>query len=408
MEIIAKEKQIWNKLWLNVILKLIFLGLFIFCIISIPSLGIINLKVEQVSQLAFLYFCVIVLFFISIASSFWEGYYWENFIFDFLSPKLRQKKIVKWLYISLFSYLIGSIFRIVFLIGIYFEDGYYQYNFKLARRRKYGFSIQDIAFAGILFSLFLIISLIKNFTVARIINLDFEYVFYILFAYFFGKFKGSLLSFMADFFGLLFAGRIGFYHWVYAIVPIITTIMIGFIIDLFKKNQNKSMIVMNVALIVIFAILIYVFSTQVNDPKGIKISKTFGVSRISLVAGIILMTFAGVFISILIGLSIYYLKTKNDSNKKNRIGILILSFFLTVSIIVVARWIWGPFAFIRYANFYLGRNYIVKDYYLVFMTPIVIRSLISIPIYIVVLFALLVPLSLIKKHYAKKEAGITY
>ncbi|WAM01695.1 ECF transporter S component [Mycoplasmopsis felis] len=128
-----------------------------------------------------------------------------------------------------------------------------------------------VAFAGILFSLFLIISLIKNFTVARVINLDFEYIFYILFAYFFGKLKGTILSFMADFFGLLFAGRIGFYHWAYAIVPIIGTILIGLFLDLFKKHKNLSIVIMNIFLLGIFAVLIYIFTTQLNDPKGLRI-----------------------------------------------------------------------------------------------------------------------------------------
>ncbi|WAM06848.1 hypothetical protein ONA23_01165 [Mycoplasmopsis cynos] len=82
------------------------------------------------------------------------------------------------------------------------------------------------------------------------------------------------------------------------------------------------------------------FILNMNDPKGIKISKTFGFSRVSL----------GVFIALLvITLSIFaifnvfvikYLTAKNKASKQ-RYSYLLLSIFLVVFVIVLARWIWG-------------------------------------------------------------------
>ncbi|MCU9934678.1 hypothetical protein NWE61_06360 [Mycoplasmopsis felis] len=164
---------------------------------------------------------------------------------------------------------------------------------------------------------------------------------------------------------------------------------------------------MNIFLLGIFAVLIYIFTTQLNDPKGLRISRTFGLSRISLTAGIVLLTLSLVILSIFFLLVIIYFKTENKV-KKEKIALLILVYFLTVSLIVLARWIWGPFAFIRYANFFLGRSYNIKDQYLILMTPIVIRSLISIPIYVFVLFSILIPLSIVKKHYTKNKLTTYY
>ncbi|WAM08110.1 hypothetical protein ONA21_02095 [Mycoplasmopsis cynos] len=60
--------------------------------------------------------------------------------------------------------------------------------------------------------IFLIIAAVKNFTPLKIVGLDPEFIFYIIFAFFFGKFKGAFLSFVYDFFNLLLDGKIGFYH----------------------------------------------------------------------------------------------------------------------------------------------------------------------------------------------------
>ncbi|UWV79409.1 ECF transporter S component [Mycoplasmopsis felis] len=339
--------------------------------------------------------------------SYLEYSYQKEFFIN-LDQKEKDNNKFKWILISNYGLLVGSLFRFLYLISLYEEDKKIYKNYKIAKKKKrFGFSTQDVAFAGILFSLFLIISLIKNFTVARVINLDFEYIFYILFAYFFGKLKGTILSFIWDFFGLLFAGRIGFYHWAYAIVPIIGTILIGLFLDLFKKHKNLSIVIMNIFLLGIFAVLIYIFTTQLNDPKGLRISRTFGLSRISLTSGIVLLTLSLVILSIFFLLVIIYFKTENKV-KKEKIALLILVYFLTVSLIVLARWIWDSICIYKICKLFLERSYNIKDQYLILMTPIVIRSLISIPIYVFVLFSILIPLSIVKKHYTKNKLTTYY
>ncbi|WAM04609.1 hypothetical protein [Mycoplasmopsis cynos] len=47
--------------------------------------------------------------------------------------------------------------------------------------------------------IFLIIAAVKNFTPLKIVGLDPEFIFYIIFAFFFGKFKGAFLSFVVTF-----------------------------------------------------------------------------------------------------------------------------------------------------------------------------------------------------------------
>ncbi|MCU9940280.1 hypothetical protein NW739_06420 [Mycoplasmopsis felis] len=76
---------------------------------------------------------------------------------------------------------------------------------------------------------------------------------------------------------------------------------------------------MNIFLLGIFAVLIYIFTTQLNDPKGLRISRTFGLSRISLTSGIVLLTLSLVILSIFFLLVIIYFKTENKVKRKNSI-----------------------------------------------------------------------------------------
>nr|WP_322959111.1 ECF transporter S component [Mycoplasmopsis canis]WQQ12529.1 ECF transporter S component [Mycoplasmopsis canis] len=353
-----------------------------------------------------LWIFVIFIFFVNLFFYLYENKFWSGIrhLIYFEDQKFFTWKKV---YFSFFLPIL-DIYRLLFLFSLFEENGIIISNWKVGtKKNQIKFTIYDISLAAVLLSIFFIMTAIKNYTPLRIIGLDFEFIFYIIFAIFFGKFKGAFLSFIADFFSLLLAGRIGFYHEVYAIVPVIMTILIGLFLDLFKKNKKLSIIVMEIFLILAFAALIYTFVLNMNDPKGIKISKTFGLSRlgVGVFSGLLSLTLS-LFVIFNVVVIVYF--SVSSEAKKQKYLYLLLSIFLVFFVIVVARWVWGPIAFIQYANRYLGKGYLLSDRYLIIMVPIILRSVIAIPIYILIVNSLMPILILLKKNIVKDEYNLTY
>lgn len=322
--------------------------------------------------------------------------YEQNGIFNFTLLKL-----------SLFVPLL-DIYRFFFLFSLFKEGEFYICNWKEgSKRNNLKFSVYDIALGAILMSLFFIVTALKNFTPLKVISLSTEYIFYIIFTIFFGKYKGAFFSFLADFFSLLLSGQIALYHEAYAIVPIVVSFSIGFILDMFKKNKKHVFIFMEIFMLLSFGLLVYTFLVNVNDPKGLRISSTFGISRLSVGVFATLLTLTlGMFG--LFNLSVYlYFKSKTPGKQQSYLY-LSLTIFLVIFTIVLARWIWGPIAFIQYANRYLGRSYNLQDRYVIVMTPIVLRSVIALPIYILVLNIIIPVLFKLKKTIVRSDYKITY
>ncbi|WP_322960474.1 ECF transporter S component [Mycoplasmopsis cynos] len=404
-----ENKKSINLAFMNFFLKCTSIALFI--VLLLNQINVINLfNVTRIFEKTVLSIVLwqfyALLFFATTFFIIKEREYWKK-IFHYLV--IENPKAFKRILIIYSLYLpIVDFYRIAFINSLFIENDLIISNWKVGLiKNNIRFSIYDISLAGVLMCIFLIIAAVKNFTPLKIVGLDPEFIFYIIFAFFFGKFKGAFLSFVADFFNLLLDGKIGFYHEAYAIVPIVMTILIGVFIDMFRKYKRIWVVLMEFFLVLVFCALIYVFILNMNDPKGIKISKTFGFSRVSL----------GVFIALLvITLSIFaifnvfvikYLTAKNKASKQ-RYSYLLLSIFLVVFVIVLARWIWGPFAFIQYANRYLGRGYDLSNRYLIVMVPIILRSVIALPIYIIVVNALIPILAFLKKTILKNEYDLTY
>ncbi|WBP84101.1 ECF transporter S component [Mycoplasmopsis edwardii] len=397
-----RKPQIKTTLIANLLLSIT--SIFYLVVAILNQVGAINLfNPQSFIQNSIMISMTWIIFVLIIATKVFLNLKEKNLWGNLLSNiDIERKKFFKvsWINIS-FNLVYFELYRLIFLASVFEEDGNVVSNLKVSlRKNKIMFSVYEISLAGVLLCLFFILTAVKNYTPLRIVGIDFEFIFYIIFAFFFGKFKGALLSFIADFFSLLLAGRIGFYHEAYAIVPIVMTILIGLFLDLFKKHQKVSIVIMEIALLIVFAVLAYVFVLNINDPKGIKISKTFGLSRLSLGVFITLLVLS---FSIFIVFNIFifrFIKTKDDK-KKERLSYILLSIFLVVFVIVLARWIWGPYAFIQYANRYLGKFYSLEERYLLIMVPIILRSVIILPIYILIISSILPVLIFLKKTIVK-------
>ncbi|QNM93905.1 hypothetical protein H9M94_01360 [Mycoplasma sp. Pen4] len=286
--------------------------------------------------------------------------------------------------------------------------------------KVFRFNITEISSAGIIIGLFLIINLFARYTGLKYAGLNFEYVFYIVFAIFFSTFKASVLGIIADFVSLLFSGKLWSWFWMYAIVPIGVVIITKAFLFLIRRKYSKGLLFSNLAIFLSFvALIIAIFlvvqsgNTRLfNEKTGIRITKTFGLSRLDLSVVISLSSIG--FLTLLIFSFISLVIWKNNdqdiltSKKQKAYYTILTSFALVVITIVIGRWIYGPYVFIKYANLYLKRNYTISNNYTTIMIPIVMRSLISIPIYTLVLSSLNGVLNKIKDHFLSHKKYTTY
>ncbi|UUD36520.1 hypothetical protein NPA08_01650 [Mycoplasmopsis citelli] len=281
--------------------------------------------------------------------------------------------------------------------------GVSKYSFKklLSYKEFFKLDIIDIAISGLLLGLYLIV----NATAGRS-GLSFEFLFYIVISYFLRYFKAALVGILADFFGLLISGSVATWHWVYGIVPIISTFLMSMFFDLFEKNKKLSVILSNIFLWVTIASLFVIFwwQTSTKEISEIKISKTFGFKKISITTFVILGILSAVIVGIMTFLSVKYLLSKKESLTKNNLIVTLISFASVVLIIVIFRWIWGPFAFIRWKTWISPKSkFTLQKSYVIVMLPIIFRSIISIPIYTAILASLMIPLIHLRDKYIEKK-----
>ncbi|MFV8401242.1 hypothetical protein [Mycoplasma sp. 005V] len=311
-------------------------------------------------------------------------------------------------------------------------------KFSKVIKDSFTFTIQDLTLSSVLLGLFLIITTLTKYTGLSKVGLSFEYVFYIIFALFFSTFKAAILGLMADFASLLFTGGIWSWFWMYALVPVAVVLIAKAFLWMYKANIKVASLLTTVMLAIIFIGLLasttYAAYLHNTDPSsdfaknffgvdkkngnaaGWRITRTFGVSTLSDAVIWSMVAISGAFLLGVVGLTIYIWikmrgKTQAEFNQmKDLVFIkkLLISFALVVSVIVIARWIYGPYVYINYANYLLGKNYLLQDKYIYFMIPIVLRSFISIPIYIALLIMIYSPLDFFKERILKQKSKTTY
>ncbi|VEU58268.1 Uncharacterised protein [Mycoplasmopsis gallinacea] len=260
----------------------------------------------------------------------------------------------------------------------------------------------EIALSGILLGIFLIVSVITHYTYLGKIGLNFEYIFYIIFAFFFRYFKGAFLAFIGDFISLMFQGAgIASWHWVYAIVPVLIVIVSSLFFDLVRINKKHALILGNIFVIASFSAIITVVFKQIAKKGGspLKISSIFSFKTIDVTTLYILIALAIVIVIGTIFVSIYSI-WKN----KPRLSYFAIAFIIVTIVVVIGRWLWGPYAYIQYKQFWLKDPLInLWDRYVTIMLPIIIKGLIVIPIYSIILGSLIFPMTYLYNRYIAKN-----
>ncbi|WP_025755609.1 hypothetical protein [Mycoplasmopsis cricetuli] len=392
---------------------LLFIGAIIFCFIPI----IFSNYFLNEGKIAFYLMSAITLV-SSIAILLKDAYFYhinlkyKNF---YLKGHLEVNKLK--LYLSAFFCLSYYYYASKYIIAntIFWKTIYLQENtrflkvygraFEISKLTKYKdyfkLDIIDITISGIFLAIFLLV----RFSLGKI-GLSFEFLFYIIVAYFLRYYKAAFLAFIADFLGLFISGGIREWFWAYAIVPIISTLIISLVFDIFEKNKKIAIFSSNIILWLAIFTLFFVYLSQTlnSNLSEIKISKTFGLKQLSSGVFIAIVLLGIVIIAFMSYLSVMFFIKKQDSKQQKWFFFLLHGFAIVALTVIVFRWIWGPFAFIWWKNWSVGKTTrTISEHYVIVMLPIVARSILSIPIYTFILITIMTPLVVLRKGYLEKK-----
>ncbi|WP_036435986.1 ECF transporter S component [Mycoplasmopsis felifaucium] len=278
-------------------------------------------------------------------------------------------------------------------------------------KHPFKFSVIDLAISGLLIALFTIVSSIlkltglSNFTSAEI-------VFYILFGILLGPFKGALLALIADTLSLLILGNIGTWYYLYAIWPPIIAFISAWYFALFKSSKIFKIILPIIVIIASATIMTFVFAKYVTRTEtghiaiGVKMSKSNiayweSIPWIMVVLGLSFYLLAMLIAIIFVVIS--YVKGKNE---KLLDYLLILG--LITLIISIYKWIFGPIIFVKYLSYINKKTYILKERYLLYFVPIVIKSMFNIPFYTLILGSLYSIINYVLEKHINNRNKVSY
>ncbi|WP_406614932.1 ECF transporter S component [Mycoplasmopsis hyopharyngis] len=277
--------------------------------------------------------------------------------------------------------------------------------------RLFKFNSLEIAISGMLLAIQLITMYISKMTILKVIPIEIEFLFYILYGPLIGPIKGALLAFLGDTLTMLINGTIGQWYYGYSLVSIAIPIISYLFVLLFKKNKYAQ-IIMPITIIVIgltiAALTLFYFSKDGQIAlKGSRKNK-YGNSPISIKIVIGMMAvYTIIGISACLAFFVIYQKTKKEKWKN-----YLLIFSLIIFILIIFRWAFGSMLYIDYYNKIIAPKsknpMVLKDHYLTFMYPIVIKSLFTIPIYTLIATPVFNIVEILKEKYIEKNYQITH
>ncbi len=267
-------------------------------------------------------------------------------------------------------------------------------KFKNNLKNNFKFTTFDIALMGIMMTMyFVVVFLLKQFLPGKF-NISVETLFYIIFGILFGPIKGPIFSIMCDTAYQLFFGAIAFWMIEYAIVPPLISFASWGLMFFYEKNNNFKIIfpivILTLTIIGVIAFFVYqfinnsfVFENSVVDPL--------------LVFWLMITLCILLILTIFITLILYKIK-------KKEIYIKTLYLVAVVAIIlIIFRWLWGPFAYVNFFNRFLSSennpDKIMATQYPITLSGIAMKTSFVLPIFVIILVPTLSVVSLSKANY---------
>ncbi|WP_029513831.1 ECF transporter S component [Mycoplasmopsis primatum] len=284
-------------------------------------------------------------------------------------------------------------------------------KFNSVFKHPFKFSIMELVLSGFLLGFFILSYFLMKITGLN--NLFTTEIFFcIIFGMILGPFKGSFIAFLADTLSLLISGLIGTWFWLYAIWPPIIAFISSLYFTFFKATKYAKIIVPFIVIISAITVMIVIYSQnvyQTTDGKiGINLQKynakkdkKINIPEFATIIGMVIYLALALMSTITI--SIFYLKNKSP---KLLDYLLILS--ITTFVIVFYRWIFGPIVYIKYMNYLQNKNWTISDKYAVFAIPIVVKSMITLPVYVIILTSIYPVINILKDKHVNQLNQISY
>ena len=209
--------------------------------------------------------------------------------------------------------------------------------------------------------------IIRRFLVFNIgpMHVSLDWVFFMLFGLFFGMLYGSMFSIIYDFFKMIFITGMGNWMWQYAIIPPCIVIFSSLFKEFVWNKKNNWVAIISIIFIMINIIsLTTIIINNATSTYEFKNDHKI-LMNITYILSPILM---------LMQMSLLFLYIRSVERKKDNIRRFINSIALTMIIIVIMSWIWGPFAFIGYLN-RIGNPAKIENNYLLFLIPRIIKTI---------------------------------
>lgn len=205
------------------------------------------------------------------------------------------------------------------------------------------------------------------------LNFNVEMLFWIFNGILFGAIKGSIFSILCDTIFCFITSGIGYWMIEYAIVAPLVSIISSFFMNLYRNNKQSIYIAVSSILIALIGALIIFFFQLFNEQfryEGIKQSSIIPMAIYILIAFLSLSTLGYLTYAL-----IKYHLTKDWSYIKK---LYILS--LIILVIVIFRWLWGPYAYLKYSQRFYSKNIDFAKQYPLSLFGIVTKTYLTIPI----------------------------
>lgn len=256
---------------------------------------------------------------------------------------------------------------------------------------NFRFSIYEIALSGMLVALWVVSALpIFNFNLG-FMHIGITYVWPILLGLTAKPAMAILCAVLGDNLALLSSGT-GFSQWMpeYAVIPIMIVVITFFFKKIITSNNEKAwfsiIFIANIATLVGTLVTMIVENNFKYQSKNVS-DRVFDFT--GSVAQIIVWTMYGIVTIVSITLiSLHIIARQNKvikiGSKEIRLNEKtikqIVSFYsLSMIIIVITIWIWGPFAQLRYLNVYV--NVHAYSEYDLFLIPRILKTPVSLLLY---------------------------
>lgn len=248
---------------------------------------------------------------------------------------------------------------------------------------------------GILLGLYTVIKYLFSIIFTGVLNFNVEIIFWIINGILLGPFIGTIFSFLCDIVFCFITSGIAYWMIEYAIVAPLSSLITWLLwkmFNLYKKNKMNFVLPSIVFFVLVSSTLIAFFYQLIK--KEFFYEST---SSKNIIPWLIYL----LILFLLLSLSAFYFcciflyKRKKDFKY-----IRWLQIFTIVSLIIILfRWIWGPYAYIEFSRRFFSKDINFSKQYLLTLIGIIMKSCVSLPIATFILIPLILVINKLKNKF---------